>query len=158
MWKFSPTKRHALYFSVHLNLMFSSSPALGELPAVGLTLALVQLIQHCPPSARPERRVSCSLRAWPRVPRLSRRAEELLTPMDFPFVDLAESMFCFCLPRQGPWISIFFHHSLSLRVSVCSCLCLRLSYFLWPFPTLSALWKPHPLCQYLIPLLFLCLL
>lgn len=49
--------------------------------------------------------------AWPPVPCLCRRAEEILTPMDFSFVDLAESMFCFSLPRQGPWISIFFHHS-----------------------------------------------
>ncbi len=61
-------------------------------------------------------------------------AEELLAPMDFSFVDLAESMFCFCLPRQGAWISILFHHSLSFCVSVCACVLVCL-YFLLTFPS-----------------------
>lgn len=53
-------------------------------------------------------------------PWLCCRAEQLLTPMDFSFVDLTESMFRFCLPRPGPWIRISFHHSSSLvSLGVC---------------------------------------
>lgn len=106
--------------------MFSlSMPLPVSYLLVRLVLAPVQLIQHCPlpPSERPRLGVSCNTRAWLAVPFLCRRAEEVLTPMDFSFVDFAESMFCFCLPRQGPWINISFHHSLSLYVSVCTCVC-----------------------------------
>ena len=116
MWSFYSNKKDSFLFSflnvfLLLSLLFSVSS-----PLVGLILAPVQQIQRCPvpPSERPRLRVSCDTRAWPPVPCLCRRAEELLTPMDFSFVDLAESMLCFCLPRQGPWISIFFRHSSSL--------------------------------------------
>lgn len=124
---------------------------------VRLVLAPVQLIQHCPlsPSKRPRLGVSCDTRAWLAVPFLYHRAEEVLTPMDFSFVDSAESMFCFCLLRQGPWINISFHHSFSLYVSACVCvfLCVFLLIFRNLFPT--AFGKPHPLFAIAASLSFL---
>lgn len=114
MWSSYSTKKHFLIFLPQC-FPFSISLSVSSL-LVGLILAPVQLIQRCPvpPSERPRLRVSCDTRAWPPVPCLCRRAEELLTPMDFSFADLAESMLCFCIPRQGPWISIFFRRSSSL--------------------------------------------
>lgn len=82
------------------------------------------------PSGNPWPDVSCDTGAWPLVPCLSPGAEKLLSPMDFSFVELAESMFCFCLPRHRSWISTFFPRCLSLCVPVCVpvCVCLSLTF------------------------------
>lgn len=79
---------------------------------------------HCHPARGP---LSESIVVWeadPRVPRLCRRTEELLTPMDFSFVDVLGSMSCFCLPRWRPWIGISFHRYSSLLVFLCLYVCI----------------------------------
>lgn len=108
----------------------------------GEGLALVQLTPHCHPVRGPAPyQLLYKIRSP--EPWLCCMAEELLTPMDFSFVDLTESMFCFCLPRPGPWISISFHHSSSL-VSLGVCVRVNLCVFTsFPF----SINFPNPVCS-----------
>lgn len=79
---------------------------------------------YCHPARGP---CSVSVAVWEadlHAPRLCRRTEEFLTPMDFSFVDALGSMSCFCLPRWRPWIGISFHRYSSLLVSLCVYVCI----------------------------------
>lgn len=86
-------------------------------------LLLLLLVSHrlafCPGPAESAGCTLCQLWFQSLTPCPCSLPQELLTQMDFSFVDVLGSMFCFCLPRQRPLISISFHRYSSLRVSLC---------------------------------------
>lgn len=76
-------------------------------------------LAFCPGPAESARCSSCQLRFESMTPHPCSLPQQLLTHMDFSFVDVLGSMSCFCPTKQRPLISISFHCYSSLRVSLC---------------------------------------
>lgn len=99
---------NAFYFSIRQALSFNSVFLFSAF-CWELFLSQMQLIQHCHTTVWP---AGVAIRGANRQCPVCHRVKELLTIIDFSFVYLSESMFCFAsLDRDRPCISISFHCS-----------------------------------------------